>query len=312
MPSVTGDRSSLLVQRAALASVALALGLVLLKLTAALVTGSIAVLSSLVDSLADVVASAITWASVRVSRQPPDRAHRFGHGKAEALSAFAQSTLVLASALFVVTAAAQRAIDPRPVRAEAAGIAVMLAAMVLTGLLLAFQWHVVRRTGSQAIAADSLHYRADLATNLAVLVSLVVASRFGLPWLDGLTGIAIAFWLATGAARIGRQAIDTLMDRELPDPLRSKIEATVRAHPEVVDLHDLRTRRSGGTVFIEMHLELPPTMTVREAHAVCEAVEDELRALFPGAEIVLHQEPAGIADLRLDDRIRRPAGPASQ
>lgn len=299
------DATRRLTRRAATASVVLALTLVVLKLVAATVTGSLAVLSSLVDSLADVLASAITFVSVQVSHQPPDRAHRFGHGKAEALSALAQSALVLGSALFVMAEALQRTVDPRPVRAEAAGIGVMLLAIGLTLLLLAYQRHVVARTGSQAIAADSLHYRSDLATNTAVLLSLLVSGRGGLWWLDLVVGVGIAAWLARGAVLIGRRAIDTLMDRELPDPERARIEQAVRAHPEVVDLHDLRTRRAGDTVFVEMHLELPPSMTVRDAHLVCETIEAELRQLFPGAEIILHQEPAGIADTRLDDRIRR-------
>lgn len=298
------------VRLAAAASVALAVTLVLLKLAAATVTGSLAVLSSLVDSLADILASAITFLSVRVARQPPDHKHRFGHGKAEALSALAQSALVTGSALFVLAEALQRVFDPRPVRAEAVGVAVMLVAIVLTAALLAYQRHVVARTGSQAIAADSLHYRSDLATNLAVVLSLLVAGPFGLWWLDIATGVAIAFWLVRGAAQIGRRAIDTLMDRELPDSERASIAAAVRAHPEVVDLHDLRTRRSGDTVFVEMHVELPPAMTVRQAHAVCEAIEREIRELVPGAEINLHQEPAGIEDERLDDRIREASGDA--
>lgn len=303
------DNTSGLIQRAAAASVALAVTLVALKLSAAIVTGSIAVLSSLVDSLADIVASAITFLSVQVSRQPPDGAHRFGHGKAEALSALAQSALVLASALFVVTEAVQRAIDPRPVRAQAVGVAVMLAAILLTLALLAYQRHVVKQTGSQAIAADSLHYRSDLATNLAVALSLLLSGPLALWWLDAVTGVAIAVWLATGATRIGRQAIDTLMDRELPDEVRARIAASVRQEPQVVDLHDLRTRRSGDTIFIEMHVELPAGMSVRDAHMVCENIERRLQELLPGAEITLHQEPAGIQDERLDERIRRGGGP---
>lgn len=298
------------VRLAASASIALAVTLVLLKLVAATLTGSLAVLSSLVDSLADILASAITFLSVQVSRQPPDRAHRFGHGKAEALSALAQSALVSGSALFVLAEALQRILDPRPVRAQEIGVAVMLVAIMLTAALIAYQRHVVARTGSQAIAADSLHYRSDLATNLAVVLSLLVSAPFGLWWLDIATGVGIALWLVWGAARITRTAIDTLMDRELPDHERAKIEAAVRAHPEVVDLHDLRTRHSGDTVFIEMHVELPPNMTVRQAHAVCEAIEREIREIMPAAEINLHQEPAGIEDERLDDRIRAASGKA--
>lgn len=296
-------RQANLARRAALASVALAVLLALMKLAAAIATGSIAVLSSLVDSLADIVASAITLVSVQISQQPPDPKHRFGHGKAEALSALAQAALVLGSALFVFAEGLQRLVEPQPLRAPSIGLAVMGAAILLTFALLAYQRHVVAQTGSQAIAADSLHYRSDLLTNLAVVISLAVSAPLGWWWLDVGVGVVIALWLAVGAIRIARWAVDTLMDRELSDAERARIDAIVRAHPAVADVHDLRTRRSGVTVFIEMHIELDPEMTVRDAHQVCEAVERELRRVYPEAEIILHQEPAGIEDARLDDRI---------
>ncbi len=167
-------------ERAAAASLALAALLVVLKLAAAIATGSLAVLSSLLDSLADIGASAITYLSVRVSRQPPDRGHRFGHGKAESLSALAQSAMVGGSALFVLVDACRRVVEPAPVRSPEVGVAVMAFAIVATLALVTYQRRVVRLTGSRAIAADRLHYTADLATNLSVLVSLLLVARTGI------------------------------------------------------------------------------------------------------------------------------------
>jgi ferrous-iron efflux pump FieF len=289
---------------AATASVLVATILTIGKLAVAVVSGSTALLSSAVDSLADIAASGITWLSVRIAQQPPDRRHRFGHGKAEPLSALAQAAIVTGSALLVLVEAVTRLGAPQPLAHGGLAIATMLAAAALTVALLAFQAWVVRVTGSQAIAADALHYRSDLLTGLAIVGSLLLTERAGLLWLDPLVGLAIAGWLLWGAFGIGRSAVHTLMDHELPPGQRERITAIVRAHPDVASLHDLRTREAAGTAFIEFHIELDGEMTVRAAHLVTDALERELRAVFPDAEIIIHQEPVGLEDDRLDDRIR--------
>lgn len=288
---------------AATASLTLATVLALAKLVAAVATGSLAVLSSLIDSLADIVASAITFVSVRISQQPPDRSHRFGHGKAESLSALAQAALVAGSATFVLIDATRRLSRPEPIAATGLGVAVMAFAIVTTLLLVAFQRHVIKATGSQAISADSLHYRADLLTNLSILGSLVLVGRLGLVWLDPIVGALVALYLGWHAFAIGRDAVEVLMDHELPAATRQRIKDIVLAHPEVQGLHDLRTRESGHTQFIEFHVELDGEMSVRDAHEVTDAIETELAQAFPNAEVILHQEPAGLEDARLDHRI---------
>lgn len=288
---------------AANASLATAVLLAGLKLVAALLTGSVAILSSLVDSLADIAASAITFVSIRVAMAPPDRRHRYGHGKAESLSALAQAALVGGSGVFVLVQAAERLLTPAPLEAGLVGLVVMLAAIVITFGLVAFQRAVVRRTGSQAIDADSLHYQSDLLTNLAVIVSLGLSSFLDLHWLDPAIGGLIAAYLLKSALQIGKAAVQTLMDHELPKEERKRIEAIVAAHPEVHGLHDLRTREAAGTKFIEFHIELDGNMTVREAHHVTDALEAELAHAFPDAEIMIHQEPVGIEDARLDHRL---------
>jgi ferrous-iron efflux pump FieF len=297
-----------LLQRAAAgASLSLATLLAVLKLVAALATGSLAVLSSLIDSMADIVASAITFVAVQISQQPPDRSHRFGHGKAESLSAMAQAALVAGSAVFVLIDAVRRFGDPQPLRSTNLGIAVMAFAIVATLLLVWFQRHVVKVTGSQAINADSVHYRADLLTNLTIIASLVITQQLGWLWLDAAMGAAVALYLGWHAYGIGHDAVRVLMDHELPATTRQRIKDIVLAHPEVRGLHDLRTREAGATQFIELHLEIDGTMTVAAAHDVTDAIEAELFAEFPTAEVILHQEPAGLEDARLDHRIARAA-----
>ena len=296
---------------AAGASLTLAALLAVLKLAAALATGSLAVLSSLIDSLADIVASAITFVSVQISQQPPDRGHRFGHGKAESLSALVQAALVAGSAVFVLIDAVRRLGDPRPIGATWLGVLVMTFAIVATLLLVWFQRHVVRETGSQAINADSVHYRADLLTNLSIIASLLLTQRLGWLWLDPLIGGVIALYLGWHAYGIGGDAVRVLMDHELPAETRQRIKDIVLAHAEVQGLHDLRTRESGSTQFIELHVEIDGAMTVSSAHEVTDAIEAELFAAFPAAEVILHQEPAGLDDARLDHRINRTATTAA-
>ena len=307
-PSTDAAANARLRRLAAGASLSLALLLCLLKLAAAVTTGSLAVMSSLVDSLTDVSASAITVASVRIAQRPPDRGHRYGHGKAESLSALAQAALVAGSGGFILLDGVQRLMDPQPVGDTPVGIAIMVVAIVLTLGLVTFQRYVVRRTGSTAIAADSLHYRADLATNLAVIVSLLLAGRSGLAWVDPVIAAGIAAYLLWQALGIARGAVDVLMDRELPPEQRERIKARVRAHPEVRGLHDLRTREAGGTRFVELHVEIDGLMTLHAVHDVTDALEAELQAEFPDAEIIIHPEPAGLDDARLDHRIARAAG----
>ena len=298
-----GIAMDILLRRAAAASLGVALFLALAKSGASLATGSLALLASLIDSLADVVASAITFVSVRISQRPPDHLHRFGHGKAEGLSALAQGGLVAGSAVFVVIDALGRLVRPEPVERPLLGVLVVALAIVLTLGLVAYQRRVVARTGSLAIAADSLHYRADLFTNLAVGLSLLLVWGPGWSWSDPLIAAGVAVWLVRHAYGIAKQAVDQLMDRELPEGRRAEIEAVVAGHPEVAGLHDLRTRMAGSRAFIEMHLELPRRMTVQDAHAVTERIEAELMAAFRDAEVMIHQEPEGIEDVRLDHRI---------
>jgi ferrous-iron efflux pump FieF len=296
-------RRDRLLKLATTVSVSVASTLAVLKLAAWLVTGSAAILSSLLDSLVDVAASGILLISVRHALRPPDRSHRFGHGKAEPLGAIAQAAFVGGSALLLIFESAGRFITPTPIVEVPLGIAVMSISLVATVLLVVFQRGVARRTGSTAIEADRLNYVGDTATSVVVLAVLVIGQRPGWQWLDPAAAIGVALWLLVSAARIARRAVDHLMDRELPQEDRVRIAAIVRADAEVAGLHDLRTRSAGGTRFIELHVEMEGSLTLWQAHTVCDRLEAALSAAFPDAEVILHQEPAGLDDERLDHRI---------
>jgi ferrous-iron efflux pump FieF len=288
---------------AAIASIGVAAILIGAKLAIWIATGSVAILGSLVDSGMDALASVVTLISIRQAAQPPDRAHRYGHGKAEAIGAFVQAGFVLSSAFFLANEAVRRLLSPQPLEQSGLGVAVLLLACLLTAALLGFQRYVVRRTGSIAIRADSLHYRSDLLMNLAVIAILVLTEVTGSTLVDPLFGLALVLVLLFSAVAVARRALDMLMDRELPAAQRASIRTLALQHPRAHDVHDLRTRRAGSDVFIELHLELDGELSLEQAHAITHEVEARIRAAFPSADIIVHQEPAGLADERLDAQI---------
>lgn len=285
------------------ASVAVATVLVAGKLVAWLASDSIAVLSSLADSGMDLAASSVTFLAVRFAHRPADRAHRFGHGKAESLGALALAGFVAATAILIALAALGRLIEPVALRATGLGIIVMIVSIALTFGLVVLQTRVAEATGSLAIRADRSHYAGDLLTNVAAVLALALVSVTEILWIDAAAGLAIAAYLVVSAVRIGRGSMDELLDREIPGADRERIEAIVAAEPEIAGMHDLRTRSAGQTQFIEFHVELDGDMPVRRAHDVVDRVESAVKRLYPGAQVIIHQEPAGIADARLDHRL---------
>lgn len=273
------------------ASVGVAITLIVAKLGAFLITESVSLLSSLLDSSTDLLASLVALFGVRYAQRPPDRGHRFGHGKAEALAALAQAAFVSGSALFLAIEAVNRLITPVPIQESTVGIAVMLMSIAMTVALLHFQRHVVRVTGSMAVGADRLHYAGDLLMNGAVIVSLVVVQATGITMVDPLMGLAIAAFLVRGAITIGAGAVDALMDHELPDADRVQVMKVVLSHGQARGVHNLRTRDGGTAKFIEMHLELDPTLPLAAAHDITDDIETRLRGVFPGANVLIHPEP---------------------
>jgi ferrous-iron efflux pump FieF len=293
-PIVAGAERARLVRAATYASMAVALTLLAAKFVAWMLTGSVSLLSSLIDSALDLLASAITWFAVRHATDPADREHRFGHGKAEALSALAQAGFILASTVALIFAAGERLLLPHVLVHEEVGIAVSVFSIVLTAGLALFQRSVVRRTRSVAITADAMHYRSDLLINVAVAAALLITMRFGIVWIDSAMAIVIALYLLLSVRAILQQSLDVLMDRELPQADRLRIEAIVRAHPASRHLHGLRTRTSGLTRFIELHVAFDPDHSLAVAHRYGDEIEAAIKVAFPDAEVLLHHDPFGL------------------
>jgi ferrous-iron efflux pump FieF len=293
-----GPAADRLRRMATYASVAVAAVLIAVKFAAWLETGSVALLSSLVDSLLDAVASLVNLVAVRHAMSPADREHRFGHGKAEPLAVLGQSAFITGSAMLLLAEAVRRLIWPVPVENPPAGIAVMIFSIAVTIALVLYQRHVVRRTGSIAITADELHYRSDLVLNTSVIAALVLGSVLDFPLLDPLFGAAIGIWIVYSAVRLARLSLFQLMDHELPDEEREKIRAIAQSHPDVAAAHDLRTRVAGPTAFIQIHIEMDGGLSLIRAHEISDEVEAELRAAYPHAEVMIHQDPEGIEEPR--------------
>jgi len=285
-----------LMRRATYASVAVACILIVAKLVAWMHTESVALLATLVDSVLDGVASLVNMLAVRHALTPADDEHRFGHGKAEALAGLGQGALVAGSALFLFIEAIQHLITPQPIERSYAGIAVMVFSILMTIGLVVYQRQVVLRTASLAVSADRLHYVGDVATNATVLLALSLASLPGFLWVDAAGALIVAAVIVKSAIDIVRGAFDNLMDREMDAADRNRIVEVVRRHPGTRALHDLRTRRAGLQIFIQFHLELDPEISLREAHHITDEIETELRRMFPGAGVLIHQDPAGHDD----------------
>lgn len=283
---------------AASASVAVAGVLIAAKAGGWLATGAVSLLSTLIDSLLDLAASLLNLIAVRHAAQPADREHRFGHGKAESLAGLAQAAFVSGSAAFLLFQAGERLIHPQPVTNSTIGIAVMLLSIVLTLALVLFQRQVIRRTGSIAISADSLHYRSDLLVNLGVIAALLLSSQLGWHAADPILAIMVALYIIRSAFDILKSSFATLMDRELADRDRQRIREIATRHPGVISIHDLRTRSSGTQAFIQFHLELNGELTLKEAHEIADAVMADVERAFPNAEVLIHEDPYGVQEKR--------------
>jgi ferrous-iron efflux pump FieF len=282
---------------AAIASVSVSLFLVAIKTFAYFASHSVAMLASLADSALDLFTAWLNLVAIRQSLTPADAEHRFGHGKAEPLAGLAQSAFISASALFLVIQAVNRILAPEPIDNSLEALIVMCIAITCAIGLILYERRVVAKTGSLAVEADQTHYLGDLATNIGVVVALVLSSRLGWTLADPLIAIAVAGIMLVTAIGVGRTSFNQLMDRELPDEERARICRIALSHAAVKNVHDVKTRMAGLSTFIQLHLALDPQMRLVDAHAVSDAVEKALLEAYPGAEVIIHQDPAGLEPL---------------
>ncbi len=305
MPStqLTKEQADKLKNIAAISSISIATTLCLLKIFAAWLTDSLAILSSMIDSLSDIFGSLITLIAIRYAAKPASHQHRYGYGKAEALSALTQSAFIAGSGLFVLYDGIHRFITPHSLLDTDIGLGIMFISIIATIILIIFQRHVAQKTGSQAILADSAHYLVDILTNGAIIISLFAIKFCNAIWIDPLTATIISLYLLYNAYTLACDAIGLLLDRELSEEIRNKICDIVLSNPFVCGIHDLRTHDLGGCYMFEFHLELNGNLTLCQAHEYSNIVTDKLKETYPNAQIIIHQDPSGIYEDRLDNHL---------
>ena len=279
-----------LLRLATRASVAVASILIITKAIAWWLSGSVSMLAGLTDSLLDGVTSFLNLLAVHYALRPADDDHRYGHGKAESLAGMAQALFIGVSAVLIAFQAFDRLKHPEPVNAPWISIAVIVFSLVMTVGLLILQHRVIKATGSNAVRADSLHYRSDLMLNGSILVALVFAA-VGFSQLDAWFGLGIAVYILWSAFQIARESFSVLMDEELPTDVSENMLVLACAVPGVLGAHDLRTRISGNIWFVQLHLELPGQLSLLDAHTLSDQVAAAIENAYPRAEVLVHADP---------------------
>ncbi|WP_226782935.1 cation diffusion facilitator family transporter [Oceaniglobus trochenteri] len=291
MPQSASD--SRLNQSALVASVTVAVVLVLAKLWGYAATGALSVAASLADSGLDLMVALGGLAAVTYAARPPDEDHAFGHTSAEDLAALGQALFLLVSAGVIGGAAGLRlwrGETAAPLMAEGIGMAVMVFSIALTLALVVFQRHVSRRTRSRVVMADQLHYLGDLIPNVGALVALWASARFGLGQIDSVVALGAAAMLAIGALRVGRGAWNALMDRAADPEMIAGIEEIARDWPGVHGFHDLKTRTAGSVTFVNLHIELDGDQPLSQAHDIGAALRRAILEKYPNADVIIHKD----------------------
>jgi cation diffusion facilitator family transporter len=279
-----------LLRLATRASVAVACTLIIAKAIAWWLSGSVSMLAGLTDSALDGVTSLLNLLAVHYALRPADDDHRYGHGKAESLAGMAQALFIGGSALLIAFQAYERIQQPEPLGAPWISIGVIVFSLVLTAALLMLQHRVIKQTGSNAVRADSLHYRSDMLLNGSILIALILAG-LGFHQLDAWFGLGIAVYILWSAIQIARESFSVLMDEELPVNVSQHMLELACGVPGVLGAHDLRTRISGNHWFVQLHLELPGELTLSVAHGISDQAADAIHAAYPRAEVLVHADP---------------------
>jgi cation diffusion facilitator family transporter len=277
---------------AARVSLATASSLAVLKLFTGLATGSLAVLTSAVDSLLDILMSGVNFMAIRQAEQPADDRHPYGHGKFETLATIFQALVIAGSGGWICLEAVRRLQSDHVVSKPLGGIAVMLVSLTASWLITRYLRKVARQTDSSALAADALHFATDVYSNLALLAGLVVLFFFDLPWIDPVMSLLVAGYIIVQAFGLLRHAMCDLLDEQLPETVRAEIEQLIDHHKgELFGYHNLRTRRAGSQKLIDFHLTVCKHLSVDEAHGITDHLEEQITAHVGGADITIHIEP---------------------
>jgi len=278
--------------RAARLSIATAASLAALKLVAGLLTGSLAVLASAIDSLLDILMSGVNYLAIRQAEQPADKSHPFGHGKFETVATLAQSLFIALSGGWIIFESVRRLRNGAPLARLEEGMAVLVLSAAVSWWLTRYLRRAARETDSSALQADSLHFAMDVYTNLALVAGLAAISLFDLPWLDPVLSLMVALYILVEALRLVRYSLRDVLDEQLPETIRREVEQLIEAHQEhLIDVHNLRTRRAGSQKIMDFHLTVCKHLSVAEAHAIADHLEKRIMQEIRGSDVTIHIEP---------------------
>jgi len=287
-----------LVKSASIASLLVASTLIVLKYYAWVTTTSVSMLGSLADSLIDFLASIFVFIAITYSFLPADEKHRFGYGKSEGLAAFIQSLLIGISGIYVFIEAIKRLLNPSQINQPNIAILIILVSIVLTIALIMYQRYVVRKSQSIAIESDQYHYLTDTYINFSVLFSIVITGWTRFTFIDAMVGLLISGVILYTAFILLKKSFKILLDQEIQSSHRNQIRKIALDHPKVLGFHDLRTRDTGRKYIIQFHLELDPKMSLLESHKITDEVTDNVLAVYPNSELIIHTDPLGIDEAR--------------
>lgn len=280
-----------LMKQASYASVVVASTLILLKGMTFLMTGSVSIMSSLFDSMQDMMTSLVNMIAIKHATEPADKKHRFGHGKAQALGGLIQAFIIAIAAIGLLIESCRRFFYPQPIAHIRWGIVITLFAILMTMILVRFQTVVVQKTQSLSIKTDRAHYTGDILMNVGVLVAILVSYYTGWMFLDALFGIGVAVYLGIVVCQVLKESFNMLMDTEMPTEFRKQIKEITLSFSEVITIHDLKTRQSGSVAFVQFCVHLDDTLTLRQAHDITDKIEHQIKKRFPDTAVIIHAEP---------------------
>ncbi|MFC6276332.1 cation diffusion facilitator family transporter [Psittacicella hinzii] len=311
------------VSRASFAAICTALTLIVIKFAVVVMSNSISLYASLMDSVFDVVCSIVNLLILRKALKPADDDHTFGHGKLEYFGILGQSIFIGTLAVMLIVSAVQRFSTPVPIEKTTASVIILIISILMTAILVAYQQKIINLTNSEMIKVDQAHYKMDCLMNGSVALAIIFA-HYGYAKVDLILAIAIGVYMLWSVYGMLKTAFDGLTDRALPASDIELIELTIQKHPRVLGIHELRTRQAANTKYIQFHLELDNNILLREAHDICDEIETTLQAVFPDALVTIHPEPIQVAqqeaqgnyqakrDLELIDMVQSFVGQGSE
>ncbi len=283
--------------RAAIFSITGALLLAIIKLVTAILSGSMAVMASAIDSLLDILMSGINYMAIRQAEQPPDQSHPFGHGKFETLATLFQALVISGSGGWIIYEAVSRLGSGNRLENINQGIGVLAFSAVVSWVIAHHLRKVARQTDSSALEADSLHFSMDIYSNLGLMAGLLMVRWFDIHWLDSALSILVASYILHEALQLIKRSLTDILDQELPDEIQQQVHQLIISHGgPLAGYHGLRTRRAGSHKIMDFHLEVCKDMSVAEAHRLTDSLEKRIMKEIPGADVIIHVDPCTVRE----------------